>query len=127
MRTYLSLFLKLSRFFQIKFQSFDKPFALTFKYYYFEYNSTIRCSSIGRSISSLLANLTTLPLNFSLSFSNQAGTGLAEFSSTFAFIVALSFLISLTVITSPAFTKYDGISTLLPFTSNCPWFTNCLA
>ena len=78
-------------------------------------------------MSSLVDNLTTLPLNFSLSFSNQAGTGLAEFASTLIFNAPLSFLLSLTVITSPAFTKYDGISTLLPFTSNCPWFTNCLA
>ena len=78
-------------------------------------------------MSSLADKLTTLPLNFSLTLSNQAGTGLAAFSSILTFNVPLSFLLSLTVITSPTFTKYDGISTLLPFTSNCPWFTNCLA
>ena len=56
-------------------------------------------------MSSLADNLITLPLSFSLSLSNQAGTGLAEFSSMLIFNVELSFLFSLTVIISPAFTK----------------------
>ena len=69
-------------------------------------------------MSSLVANLTTFPLNFSLSFSSQAGTGLTEFASAFTFIVLLSFFIYITVITSPTLTKYEGILTFLPFTSN---------
>jgi len=55
----------------------------------------------------------------SRSLSSQSGVGLLAFSSTLALIVALSFLISLTEITSPGFTKYDGISHFFPFTSNC--------
>ena len=78
-------------------------------------------------MSSLVAKFNTFPLSFSPSFSNQAGTGLLLFSSTANFIVPLSFLISLTLITSPAFTKYYGISTFLPFTSKAPCVTCILA
>lgn len=56
-------------------------------------------------MSSLDGNLTTLPLKLFASFCNHSGTGLAAFASTFALIKPLSFLISLTEITSPAFTK----------------------
>ena len=57
------------------------------------------------SISSLDANLITLPLKLSVFFSNHVGIGLFADSSKFIFKVLLSFLFSLTVITSPTFTK----------------------
>ena len=76
-----------------------------YKNYYLLYNSTIKCSSTGKSISSLFTNLTTLPLNFSASSSNHSGTGLATPFSKFAFTTGLSFLISLIATTSPGFTK----------------------
>ena len=73
----------------------------------------MKCSSIGRSISSLAGILSIVALNFSLFNSIQAGT-VKEPSSIFAFITGLSFLISLTAITSPALTKYEEISVFLP-------------
>ena len=47
----------------------------------------------------------TFASNLSLSFSNHSGTTFALFTSMFSLIILLSFLISLTDITSPGFTK----------------------
>ena len=54
------------------FSTFSKIQSLNSNFY-LEYNSTIKCSSTGKSTSSLVANLTTLASNFSLSFSSQSG------------------------------------------------------
>ena len=69
------------------------------------YNSTIKCSSTGKSISSLFASLITFPDILSLSSSSHSGTGLAPLASMFSLTTGLSFLISLIATTSPGFTK----------------------
>ena len=79
------------------------------------------------STSSLDASLTIFPLNSLAFFSIHAGTGLEAFTSTFSLTIVLSFFVSLTLIISPGFTKYDGMLTFLPLTSNKPWFTKSLA
>jgi len=89
------------------------------KNYYLEYSSTIKFSAIGKSISSLEGNETIFPSNFSTSAVNQFGTFPLKFSAK-ALNLSDDLDFSATAIVSPALTKYEGISTFLPFTKKCP-------
>jgi hypothetical protein len=48
-------------------------------------------------------------------------------ASTASLIAPCSKEFSLTAITSPTLTWYEGISTLIPLTEICPWLTTYIA
>jgi hypothetical protein len=81
------------------------------------YNSTIRVSLTGTSISSLTGSAITLPSKFSTLAVNHFGKAFGFSAKVLNFSVPLLF--SETVITSLTDTLYDGISTFLPFTKKC--------
>ena len=70
-----------------------------------------------------MGNLFTTPLSLSESKSSHSGTPLLATDSTDSLILFLSLLFSFISITSLIEIKKEGISTFLPFTNICPWFT----
>ena len=75
-------------------------------YFYLEYNSTIKCSWTGKSISSLAGVPTIFPVLFSKSDSSQVGTGLPfSVASIISLNIAPFSLASFTFITSFTFVK----------------------
>src|SRR5262245_15055297 len=94
---------------------------------YFEYNSTISCSCTGKLICSRVGTDLTLPVIVFGSNDSQSGMPRPFTSSIACSIVTFFCVLPMTVITSPSFTEYDGMSTFLPFTWKCPWRTSCRA
>src|SRR5262245_35295982 len=83
---------------------------------YFEYNSTMSCSCTGRLICSRVGVDATRPdIVFG---SNDSHSGMPRPLTSSIACSSVGFFCerASTVMTSPSFTEYDGMSTFLPFT-----------
>src|SRR6266403_2668428 len=91
---------------------------------YREYNSTMSCSLTIGCISSRDGMCETLPLRASRSAVSQSGTGTICVRSRLRSTNWRDFGLSLIVIASPAFTLYEAMFTVRPFTSTWPCDTS---
>ena len=93
--------------------------------YYLEYSSTMLCSAIGISMSSLEGRLRIFPS--SLSVSMLTHLGVVMIMSLSCLNLGELWLFSLTATTSPSLSSMDGMFAFFPFTRKWPWETSCLA